>query len=97
MSDVVTGDFLSPELKKLKADIIDDMLEAFFNSIYKNIHKLNHQSVTDLHIAIMITVTRELLVNLLLNSGIINRKEILKSILQTIKEEVNKQIKLRTN
>jgi FKBP-type peptidyl-prolyl cis-trans isomerase (trigger factor) len=101
MTSSVTNEqphFLSDEQKAVKQKIMEQMMQAFFNNMNENLLLFTPQSALDLTFSILVMFNRDILVHLI-NSYQIerDRKEIMKQLFDTIKDEVNKRIKSKLN
>ena len=87
-------DFLDEKQKQLKQKIMEDLLEALFGNIQSNKDILTHQAVIDLFGSIIIMFNREVLVHFLKSFNLVgNRKDIMKNMFESIRDEVNRVIK----
>lgn len=90
-----TGHFLDQQQKELKQKIMEELMEAFFGNIQKNQNILTHQAVIDMFGSIIIMFNREVLVHFLKSFNLThNRKEIMKNMFESIRDEVNRIIKM---
>ena len=93
-----TGQFLDEKQKQLKQKIMEDLMEAFFGNIQKNQSILTHQAVIDMFGSIIIMFNREILVHFLKSFNLVgNRKDIMKNMFESIRDEVNRIIKKDMN
>lgn len=90
------GNFLNLKQKEIKQRIMEDLLEALFGNIQKNqINFPNVQSVLDLMFSVLVMFNRDTLVHIVTGFNLEhNRKDIMKNLFETIKEEVNKKVRL---
>lgn len=97
-STIETGHFLEENKKELKGKITKEIIETFFNNIKNYDGQLTTQDYIDLTCSVLVMVNREILVDLIVNTGGVNvRKDILKNFCEAIKIEVNNKIKLNMN
>lgn len=88
------GVFLDEKQKKVKQKMMEDMLEAFFGNIQQNQELFTYQGVMDLSSSVLIMFYREVLVHLFTTMNLTHhRKEIMKAMFESIKDEVNRVIK----
>lgn len=88
------GDFLSKEQKQVKQLIMERLMESlpYVLERHPNV-EFDGQTMADLIVAIVIMFTRESLARLFLFSNVLDkRNEIMDTLFQTIKKEVNFQI-----
>ncbi len=88
--------FLDEKQKEIKQKIMEDLLEALFGNIQKNqINFPDFQSVLDLMFSVLAMFNRDTLVHIVTGFNLEhNRKDIMKNLFETIKEEVNKKVRL---
>ncbi len=88
------GDFLDEKQKAVKQKMMEDMLEGFFGSLEKNKELFTMQSIIDLSTSVLIMFNREVLVHMLNTLNLTHvRKQIMKSLFEAIKNEVDNKIK----
>jgi hypothetical protein len=94
----IKADFLNAEQKKLKQNIMEGLMDGLFGKINRNIPEvLDHEAVTDMLISCIIMFTRDSVVNFVrgsnMNNSIKNRKDLVDTILGTIKNEIMENLK----
>lgn len=88
------GVFLDEKQKAVKQKMMEDMLEAFFGNIQENKELFTVQAVMDLASSVLIMFNREVLTHMLTTMNLTHhRKEIMKSLFESIRDEVNNRIK----
>ena len=98
-SKVETGHFLNEKQKNVKQKIMEELLNTISENIIKNTDIFNTpQSVSDLIGSIIVMFNREIIVLWITSMNVIHiRKDIMKSLFETIKNQVNNEIKKRIN
>lgn len=90
--------FLNKKQKELKQKIMEDLLESLYENINDNQNILCAQSVMDLIGSVIIMFNREVIVSFIKSANIIDhRKDLMKSLFENIKFEVNRVIKSEMN
>lgn len=86
--------FLNEKQKEVKAQIMNDLLEAFFKNLQDNHDLFNHQSVLDLSFSVLVMFNRDVLTHLIKSFNLEgHRKQLMKDLHENIRDQVNKRIK----
>lgn len=93
------GYFFNEEQRKVKVKIINNLMDGFLKELYENRNLFkDNQSVSDLFGSILVMFNREIILYWLMHvNQIHNRKDIIKSLFECIKEEINKKLREITN
>lgn len=91
------GHFFNEKQKAVKQKIMEECLDGLFKNLEANqILFDNPQAALDLIFSVLVMFNREVLVHTVTATGCINnRKDIMKNLFETIKNEVNRVIKER--
>ena len=94
MSIVQVNSF-SEEQRQIKSDILEKLLDCYFNSIAENKPAFKSpMELSDLATSILIMFTREILTHYIQTFNLESqRKDIVKSFCELIREQVNNRIK----
>lgn len=90
------GHFLDNVQKNIKADIMQRLMDVYFDSIVGHLDKFSEspQALSDLCTSIMVMFLRDILVHYIHSFNLESqRKEVMKSLFDTIKTQVNERIK----
>lgn len=88
------GVFLDEKQKAVKQKMMEDMLEGFFGNLENNKELFTVQSVMDIATSVLVMFNREIIVHMVTSLELIHhRKQIMKSLFESIKDEVNNRIK----
>lgn len=91
---VEKSDYLNPEQKRIKADIMVFLMNDMFQTIANNESKLDPQAAVDIIMSCLMMFSREVLVHLLMNSNMLeHRSSLMDKFFDQIKSDVNAQIK----
>lgn len=86
--------FLNDEQKAVKQKIMEDCLHGLFDNLEKNQLLFDLQSAMDLVCSVLIMFNRDVLVHIFTTFDLQSeRKEIMKNLFYTIRDEVNNKIK----
>lgn len=86
--------FLDEKQQEVKQKMMEDLVEAFFGNIQKNKDAFTTKDVINLASSVLIMFNREILVHMLTTFHLVNnRKDIMKALFESIKNEVNHKIK----
>lgn len=98
-SKVESGHFFDKRQKQIKQDIMVQLLDTIFENIRKNTDIFNDaQSVSDLIGSILVMFNREIIVHWITTLNMTHiRKDVMKDLFSTIKDQVNNEIKKRIN
>lgn len=85
---------LNDAQKKIKQKIMEDILQGLFGNLQKNQELFDLQSAWDLVGSILVMFNRDVLVHMFTSTSIVHcRKEIMKNLFSTIREQVNEKIR----
>jgi len=88
------GHFLDEKQKQVKQKIMEELMEALFGNLERNMELFNLQSVMDMVGSILIMFNREVLVHFFTTCELTHvRKDVMKHLFETIRDEVNNKIK----
>ena len=88
------GSFLNEKQKKIKQEMMESIMSAFYDTPQKYRDEFDDQSGFDLMLSCLIMASRELIIILLLNSNAMSfKKDFMRSIFQSIEGEVERRLK----
>lgn len=98
-SENTKGHFFDERQKQAKGDMMRSLIDCFFEELVKNKEIFNDmQSLSDLFGSILVMFNREIICHWIITMDLTHaRKDMMKSMFDTIKEEVNKTIRNRAN
>lgn len=86
--------FLDEKQQAVKQKMMEDMVEAFFGNIQQNKDVFTTKDIINLASSVLIMFNREVLVHMITTFHLVNnRKDIMKSLFESIRDEVNHKIK----
>jgi len=90
-----TGHFLDEKQKQAKYDVMTNLMNAYFDTIKENEHLFkNPQHLSDLATSVLVMFTRDVLTHYIQTFNLeANRKEVIKAFCETVKDQVNDNIK----
>ncbi len=84
--------FLNEEQKKVKALIMERMLNSFYGTMMENEKIFDNQSTLDLIFSILVMFNREVLMQTFIAGKFLNKRNmVMKNLFETIRSEVNKK------
>lgn len=90
--------FLNEEQKAVKQKIMETLINGLYDNLRESESLFDLQSGLDLIFSILIMFNRDVLINLMTNAGISNKRNaIMKSMFDTIRHEVNTKINKAMN
>lgn len=89
-----SGHFLNKKQKKIKGEIMNKLMESLFGTLEVNKTHLDMQSIWDMVGSILVMFNREVLTHMFMTTGTAgHRKDIMKSLFENIRDQVNANVK----
>ena len=89
-----TRHFLDEKQKEIKAQIMNELLEALFRNLELNKQYLDMQSAWDMVGSLLVMFNREVLTHMFITTGTFgHRKDIMKNLFEKIRDQVNANVK----
>lgn len=88
------GYFFNAEQKEVKQKIMHEIMDVIFSNLHANKDLFDLQETLDLFYSILVFVNRDLLLHMILATGVLHlKKDIIQGLFANVEKEINEAVK----